>query len=126
MSSSDLTLYIQGDLRKQEEITLPANSVNIYEIFVSGICVGGSSGTVGHYFSRRYTGAVRADRTGNLAHVAETSSSISTIGTTGTLSFVTSTDYTFRINIAESANVHTTWSASVKIYQNQTTAEFSH
>tara|TARA_R110002020_G_scaffold209230_2_gene415201 strand:+ start:13855 stop:14712 length:858 start_codon:yes stop_codon:yes gene_type:complete len=127
VSGSDFNLYIQGDLTKQEEITLPKNSVNIYEIFISGICIGGSSGTIGDYQSRRYTGAVRVDRNGNLAHVAEVNSNVSTIGTTGTISFVTSTDYTFKILIAESSNVHTTWSASVKIYQNQLTkAEFAH
>ena len=122
-----LFLYIQGDTTKEEHLTLVKNSINIYEIFITGICVGGASGTVGHYQSRRYTGAVRVDRNGDLAHVAEVNSNVSTIGTTGTISFVVSTDYQFKIQIAEAEDVACSWHASVRIHQHQIIrAEFAH
>ena len=91
------------------------------------MCFGGAAGTEGDYQSRRYTGVVRADRNGDLAHVPEVNSDVSTVGTTGTISFVTSVDYQFRINIAEEEDVKCSWFAEVKIYQNQITrGEFSH
>ena len=126
-ATEDLFLLIQGDTTKAEHITLPKNSVSIYELSVSGICVGGASGTVGHYTTKRYTGALSVDRLGDVVHVPEVASTVSNVGTTGTISFVVSTDFQFRIKTAEEENVACSWHAAIRIHQHIITrAQFSH
>ena len=121
-STADVDLYIEGDNNKQNEILLPANSVTTYEIWLSGLVTGGSSGTAGDYDSMEYHGTIRCGNTGTLTHNAKITRQLGRTGSLGTKTIDTATAYTLKIQIAGQANVNTSWHAVVKLHTNKTNA----
>ena len=113
---NDKTLYIEGDTVNENEITLPNNSITMYEVFVSGLCTGGSSGTLGHYKCEHHTGSVLSDDDGILTKVAYATEAISSSGTTGVVALKVSTNGIFSIQVTGTANVNAEWHAVVKLY----------
>ena len=121
-STSDVDLYIQGDDIKQNEILLPANSITTYEIWLSGLVTGGSSGTPGHYDSMEYHGTIRTANDGTMTHNAKITRQLGRTGSLGTKTIDTSTAYTLKIQIAGLANHDIQWHAVVKLHTNKTNA----
>lgn len=121
-SVADVDLYIEGDDVADKEITLPANSITTYEIWLSGLVTGGSSGTPGDYETYEYHGAIRCGNTGTLTHNAKISRLLGRTGSLGTQTIDTSTAYTLKIQIAGQNNVNCSWHAVVKLHTNKTNA----
>ena len=121
-STSDVDLYIEGDDARANEILLPANSVTTYEIWLSGLVTGGSSGTPGNYETYEYHGTIRCADNGTLTHNAKISRLLGRTGSLGTQTIDTSTAYTLKIQIAGQANVNCSWHAVVKLHTNKTNA----
>ncbi len=118
-SASDVALTIEGISRK---ILLPANSITTYEIWLSGLVTGGSSGTAGDYETYEYHGTMRTKNDGTITHNAKISRLLGRTGSLGTKTIDTATAYTLNINIAGQANVNTQWHAVVKLHINKTNA----
>ncbi len=121
-STSDVDLYIEGDDARGNEILLPANSVTTYEIWLSGLVTGGSSGTPGNYETYEYHGTIRCGNTGTLTHNAKIARLLGRTGSLGTKTIDTSTAYTLKVQIAGQNNVNTSWHAVVKLHINKTNA----
>ena len=121
-STSDVDLYIEGDDARANEILLPANSVTTYEIWLSGLVTGGSSGTAGNYETYEYHGTIRCANNGTLTHNAKISRLLGRTGSLGTQTIDTSTAYTLKIQIAGQNNVNCSWHAVVKLHINKTNA----
>ena len=121
-STSDVDLYIEGDDARANEILLPANSVTTYEIWLSGLVTGGSSGTPGNYETYEYHGTIRTADNGTMTHNAKISRLLGRTGSLGTQTIDTSTAYTLKIQIAGQNNVNCQWHAVVKLHINQTNA----
>tara|TARA_Y100001972_G_scaffold129033_1_gene193580 strand:- start:2062 stop:2907 length:846 start_codon:yes stop_codon:yes gene_type:complete len=121
-STSDVDLYIEGDDARANEILLPANSVTTYEIWLSGLVTGGSSGTPGNYETYEYHGTIRCANNGTLTHNAKISRLLGRTGSLGTQTIDTSTAYTLKIQIAGQNNVNCQWHAVVKLHINKTNA----
>ncbi|QDP64664.1 MAG: hypothetical protein Unbinned4585contig1001_28 [Prokaryotic dsDNA virus sp.] len=117
-TGNDINLYVQNE--SSEEITLPINSIVLYEIFITGLVTGGTSGTLGHYQVRKLSGSLLCYNDGTFLHDAHSNENITTVGSTGTINLVTSTANTFEINIAGAANVNAEWNAHVNLYINHT------
>lgn len=116
---NDVDLYVQSG--SSEEITLPANSIILYEVFITGLTTGGTAGTVGHYQVRKLYGSVLCYNDGSFVHDAHSNENITTVGTTGTISLDLSTANTFKVSIAGATNVSAEWHAHVNLYINHTT-----
>ena len=121
-STADVDLYIEGDDTKDKEILLPANSVTTYEIWLSGLVTGGTSGTPGDYETYEYHGTIRCGNTGTLTHNAKISRLLGRTGSLGTQTIDTSTAYTLKIQITGQNNVNCQWHAVVKLHTNKTNA----
>ena len=121
-STSDVDLYIEGNDVLQNEILLPANSVTTYEIWLSGLVTGGSSGTAGDYETYEYHGTIRCGNTGTLTHNAKIARLLGRTGSLGTKTIDTATAFTLKVQIAGQNNVNTSWHAVVKLHINKTNA----
>ena len=121
-SGDDIDLHTQGS--DTGEIILPKNSMNIYDVCVTALCTGGSSGTAGHYKAYREVGSIRCDNSGALHKRTTLEQDIDSSGTTGTITTDTSVAFTFTIGFAGAVNVNSQVSAVVKLYINQTRVTF--
>ncbi|QDP68027.1 MAG: hypothetical protein GOVbin3264_8 [Prokaryotic dsDNA virus sp.] len=119
-NGADVTLYCNYNTSGTEEILIPKNSICIYEIYITGLCFGGTSGTAGHYQARKLYGTLLCFEDGSFTHDAHSNEDITTSGTTGTISIDTGTAYTFSVQVAGQSNVSVQWNATVKLYINQT------
>jgi len=119
----DITLYTQGDDVKQEQIYLPSNSISIYEVCITGLCTGGSSGTAGDYKTKRIMGSLLVENSGSITKTESLDTDLGNSGTTGNISLDVSTSNIFSVQCSASANVSVNWSAVVKLYINQTKVE---
>ena len=119
--ASDVSLYIEGD-SDAGKILLPANSLTTYEIWLSGLVTGGSSGTAGDYETYEYHGALRTINDGTITHNAKISRLLGRTGSLGTKTIDTATAYTLDLQIAGLANVNMQWHAVVKLHINKTNA----
>ena len=120
-TASDVNLNIEG-AATGTEITLPANSVTTYEIWLSGLVSGGTSGTPGDYETYEYHGTIRTADNGTMTHNAKISRLLGRTGSLGTQTIDTSTAYTLRIQIIGQNNVNCQWHAVVKLHINRTIA----
>ena len=121
IDASSTHLTIQGDGERGNQITLPANSVTTYEIWLQVLVTGGSSGTPGEYYSHLYQGTIRTTNDGVLTHNAITSTELGhTIDVE--VSIDTSTASTLKIAVVGIASMNISWYAVVKLHINKTNA----
>lgn len=121
-AASDTILYIDYDEDSTNQITLPANSVTTYEIFLSALCTGGTSGTAGDYEAYFFQGVVRTTNDGTMAHNAKIDRLLGRTGSLGTEVINTDTPYTLSVIVGGLANVDTQHHAVVKLHINKTNA----
>ena len=123
-SDSNVDLYINGDDEINKEITLPTNSIILYEVFLSALCTGGSSGTAGEFISNQWIGSVRSDNEGVISNTITINRTLGSDGRSGLGSQAISvtTPTIFRIRVSGQANVNTQWHAVVKLHINKTNA----
>ena len=122
-TNSDVVLYIQNDADRADEITLPEHSISLFEVNITGLTTGGSSGTAGHYKSVHQVGTVAVSSNSEIGNIydAGTTTTTASSGRTGAPSIVTDTAGRFRIKATGESNVVCTWFAVVKLYINKTT-----
>ncbi len=119
--TADVDLNLESEATGTE-ITLPANSVTTYEIWLSGLVTGGSSGTPGDYDTMEYHGTIRCGNTGTLTHNAKITRQLGRTGSLATKTIDTATAYTLKIQVAGLSNVTSQWHAVVKLHINKTNA----
>lgn len=121
-SAESHNLYIDGDADDDntDEILLPANSVVTYEIWLSALVTGGSSGTAGDYEAYVFLGVIRTTNDGTMAHNAKIDRLLGRTGSLGTQVIDTDTPYTLRLQVAGLANVNIQYHAVAKLHINKT------
>ena len=120
----DVTLYAQGNTSNTEQIHLPANSITMFQVYITGICVGGSSGTAGHFRAHRITGSLICAQDGEITKTEALDDSWGTSGTTGTISLDVAENFVFSVQASTGTDINVQWNAVVKLYINQTKIDF--
>lgn len=115
-TATDLT--VQGD--GSSYINVEANSIIGYDIYITRLELGGSSGTAGNYSYRNIRGAVKIDNSYTMSFVVGFSRNIAKIGVNGTciMADTSTTDIkSISVNVQDRNNVHNLWSASVTLHE---------
>jgi hypothetical protein len=118
MDNTATNLTVQGD--GSSYINVKANSIIGYDIYITRLELGGSSGTAGNYSYRNIRGAVKIDRNYTMSFVVGFSRNIAKIGQNGTTIMAdtsTSTLKSISVNVQDRNNVHNLWSASVTLHE---------
>tara|TARA_R100001129_G_scaffold182838_1_gene164054 strand:- start:1314 stop:2201 length:888 start_codon:yes stop_codon:yes gene_type:complete len=111
-------MTIQGD--GESFINVENNSIIGYDIYVTRLELGGSSGVVGNYSYRNIRGAVKIDNSGTMSFVVGFSRNIAKIGQNGTCIMADSTIGgvpSISVNVQDRNNVYNLWSASVTLHE---------
>jgi hypothetical protein len=111
-------LTVQGD--GSSYINVKNNSIIGYDIYITRLELGGSSGTVGNYSYRNIRGAIQIDNSYTMAFVVGFSRNIAKIGQNGTCIMAdtsTSDLKSISVNVQDRNNVHNLWSASVTLHE---------
>ena len=111
-------MTIQGD--GESFINVENNSIIGYDIFITRLELGGSSGTAGNYSYRNIRGAVKINQTGVMSFIVGFTRNIAKVGTNGTTVMVDSTTGgvpSITVSVQDRNNVHNLWSAAVTIHE---------
>ena len=111
-------LTVNGD--GSSYINVRNNSIVGYEIYLTRLETGGTSGTAGNYSYRNMKGVVQIDDTYNMAFVIGFTRNIGKIGVNGTFSMVdtSTTDVkSISVQVTDRNNVNNAWSAVVYIHE---------
>ena len=118
-------LTIQGD--GSSYINVKNNSIIGYDIYITRLELGGTSGTAGNYSYRNIRGAVKIDNSGTMSFVVGFSRNIAKIGVNGTCIMADSTTggvASISVNVTDRNNVNNLWSASVTLHEVISTTTF--
>ena len=111
-------LTVQGD--GSSYINVKNNSIIGYDIYITRLELGGSSGTAGNYSYRNIRGAVKINQVGVMSFVVGFSRNIAKVGQNGTCIMADSTTggvASIAVNVQDRNNVHNLWSASVTLHE---------
>ena len=112
------TLTVNGD--GSSYINVRNNSIVGYEIYLTRLETGGTSGTAGNYSYRNMKGVVQIDDSYNMAFVVGFTRNIGKIGVNGSFSMVdtSTTDVkSISVSVTGSNNINNAWSAVVYIHE---------
>tara|TARA_R110000765_G_scaffold43050_2_gene90495 strand:- start:1796 stop:2671 length:876 start_codon:yes stop_codon:yes gene_type:complete len=101
-------------------INVEKNSIIGYDIYITRLELGGSSGTAGNYSYRNIRGAVKIDNSKAMSFVIGFSRGIARIGVNGTCIMADSTTGgvpSISVNVQDRNNVNNLWSASVTLHE---------
>jgi hypothetical protein len=118
-------LTVQGD--GSTYINVEANSIIGYDIYITRLELGGSSGTKGNYSYRNIRGAVKIDNNLIMSFIVGFNRNIAKIGINATCIMADSTTGgvpSISVNVQDRANVHNLWSASVTLHEVVSTTTF--
>ncbi len=118
IDNTPTNLTINGD--GSSFINIQPNSIVGYEIYLTRLEVGGTSGTTGNYSYRNMKGVVQIDNAYSMAFIIGFTRNIGKIGVNGTFSMVdTSTADVKSISVqcTDRNNVENVWSAKVYIHE---------
>ena len=108
-------------------INVENNSIIGYDIYITRLELGGSSGTAGNYSYRNIRGAVKINQVGVMSFVVGFSRNIAKVGQNGTCIMADSTTggvASISVNVQDRNNVQNLWSASVTLHEVVTTTNF--
>ena len=111
-------MTIQGD--GESFINVENNSIIGYDIYITRLELGGTSGTAGNYSYRNIRGAVKINQVGVMSFVVGFSRNIAKVGQNGTCIMADSTTGgvpSISVNVQDRNNVHNLWSASVTLHE---------
>ena len=111
-------MTIQGD--GESFINVQNNSIIGYDIYITRLELGGSSGVVGNYSYRNIRGAVKIDNSYNMSFVIGFERNIAKIGVNGTCTMVDSTTGgvpSITVNVTDRNTINNLWSASVTLHE---------
>ena len=101
-------------------INVNENSIVGFEIYITRLEVGGTSGTVGNYSYRNIKGVVRVGETSGMAFIVGFTRNIGKIGVNGSAAMVDSTTGSvdsISIEVSDRNNVNNIWSATVTLHE---------
>jgi hypothetical protein len=101
-------------------INVNENSIVGFEIYITRLEVGGTSGTLGNYSYRNIKGVVRIGETSGMAFIVGFTRNIGKIGVNGTAAMVDSTTGgvdSISIEVTDRNNVNNIWSATVTLHE---------
>ncbi len=111
-------MTIQGD--GESFINVENNSIIGYDIYITRLELGGTSGTAGNYSYRNIRGAVKINQVGVMSFVVGFSRNIAKVGVNGTCIMADSTTGgvpSISVNVQDRNNVHNLWSANVVLHE---------
>jgi|TARA_B100001758_G_C18402922_1_gene610163 hypothetical protein len=111
-------MTIQGD--GESFINVENNSIIGYDIYITRLELGGTSGTAGNYSYRNIRGAVKINQVGVMSFVVGFSRNIAKVGVNGTCIMADSTTGgvpSISVNVQDRNNVQNLWSASVTLHE---------
>ena len=111
-------MTIQGD--GSSFINVENNSIIGYDIYITRLELGGTSGTAGNYSYRNIRGAVKINQVGVMSFIVGFSRNIAKVGVNGTCIMADSTTGgvpSISVNVQDRNNVHNLWSASVTLHE---------
>lgn len=111
-------LYVQDIVG--EYITLQRNSILGYEIYITKLETGGTSGNVGDFSYRVQRGVVKCDNAGAITIITHSTKTIGKIGSNGTFSVIDSTVGSVpsvTIQVQGLADVNNLWSATAYLHE---------
>ena len=111
-------MTIQGD--GESFINVENNSIIGYDIFITRLELGGTSGTAGNYSYRNIRGAVKINQVGVMSFIVGFTRNIAKVGTNGTTVMVDSTTGgvpSITVSVKDRNNVHNLWSANVVLHE---------
>ena len=120
------SLFVQGDSDAGTEghIFPPSNSICIYELYLTVLCIGGDDGVAGHYKTEKHIGSILKENDNTQTLVSSSITAISSSGNTGTVALdVGAGDVGMVVNVTGAANRNLEWSATVHLYINKTLTE---
>ena len=118
-------LYVQDIVG--EYITLQRNSILGYEIYITKLETGGTSGNVGNFSYRVQRGAVKCDNAGAITIITHSTKTIGKIGSNGTFSVIDSTVGSVpsvTVQVTGAADVNDLWSATAYLHELATNIAF--
>ena len=118
IDNTPTNLTINGD--GSSFINVQPNSIVGYEIYLTRLEVGGTSGTTGNYSYRNMKGVVQIDRSFSMAFIVGFTRNIGKVGVNGSFAMVdTSTADVKSISVqcTDRNNVENVWSAKVYIHE---------
>ena len=101
-------------------INVNENSIVGFEIYITRLEVGGTSGTLGNYSYRNIKGVVRIGQTSGMAFIVGFTRNIGKIGVNGTAVMVDSTTGgvdSITVQVTDRNNVTNVWSATVYLHE---------
>ncbi|HAT65705.1 MAG TPA: hypothetical protein DCS66_14105 [Flavobacteriaceae bacterium] len=101
-------------------INVNENSIVGFEIYITRLEVGGTSGTLGNYSYRNIKGVVRIGETSGMAFIVGFTRNIGKIGINGSAAMVDSTTGgvdSISIEVTDRNNVNNIWSATVTLHE---------
>ena len=126
IDNTSTKLTVQGD--GSSYIPVKINSIIGYDLFITRLEVGGSSGTAGNYSYRNIRGAVRVLNSATMDFTVGFTRNIAKDGVNGTSAVAestTGTDYSITVEVSDRNNVHNIWSASLTLHEIVTTTSLS-
>ena len=108
-------------------ITLQINSIVGYEIYITRLETGGTSGIAGDYSYRNQRGVVKTDSSGTISIITHSTKTIGKVGVNGTFSVVDSTTSgipSITIQATDRASVNNLWSATIYLHELATGIDF--
>ena len=111
-------MTIQGD--GESFINVENNSIIGYDIYITRLELGGTSGTAGNYSYRNIRGAVKINQVGVMSFIVGFSRNIAKVGVNGTCIMADSTTGgvpSISVNVQDRNNVHNLWSANVVLHE---------
>ena len=111
-------MTIQGD--GESFINVENNSIIGYDIYITRLELGGTSGAAGNYSYRNIRGAVKINQVGVMSFIVGFSRNIAKVGVNGTCIMTDSTTGgvpSISVNVQDRNNVHNLWSASVTLHE---------
>jgi hypothetical protein len=124
IDSTATNLTVQGG---DSFINVENNSIIGYDIYITRLELGGSSGTAGNYSYRNIRGAVKINQVGVMSFIVGFNRNIAKVGVNATCIMADSTTGgvpSISVNVADRSNVHNLWSASVTLHEVVTTTDF--
>ena len=101
-------------------ININENSIVGFEIYITRLEVGGTSGTLGNYSYRNIKGVVRIGEASGMAFIVGFTRNIGKIGINGSAAMVDSTTGgvdSISIEVTDRNNVNNVWSATVTLHE---------
>jgi len=116
----DINLTIQGD--GTSEIRTESNTIMIYEVFITGVSLGGGSSSIGDYCGYKFRGVCKTNNDGD-STATTTQQWREVTGITGTPSLDFTDNHLFHVSASGDRDVTARWSAVVNMYINRISTE---